>query len=134
MTALKVDNQIFEPSSFQITCSYSQIVFLKLRKFLMVNNPTSMQVMAVGDSNLETAQVGDTKVEHRNLENGVQQNDSAKDITRDGMHIELSNLTIFPTALSNWKFQLHSYHLELCCWQSHFVSHLFLDFGVRLKC
>ena len=28
MTALKVDNQIFEPSSFQITCSSFQIVFL----------------------------------------------------------------------------------------------------------
>jgi len=33
MTALKVDNQIFEPSSFQITCSSIEIVFFKLRKF-----------------------------------------------------------------------------------------------------
>ena len=33
MTALKVDNQIFEPSSFQITCSLIEIVFFKLRKF-----------------------------------------------------------------------------------------------------
>ena len=47
--------------------------------------------MVVGDSNLETAYVGDpiinTSVEHRNLEKGDRQNDSANKITRDDMHV-----------------------------------------------